>query len=289
VPGNNVIYGGAGILEVVTGSSNDTVYGGTGPNQTVFGGFDSVAENNGNSVIYGGSNAMVIDAAGSSDTIYAGSGNDSLYIGSGAIAGNNLVYGGSGELRAQFVGGAGSVSIIGGAGNSSVFGNAGSDINFSGSQGNVTMIALGPVGAENGETLNAGASSTKNFLQAASGSDSVVGGSNDDTLVGGVTDNASVTGATTITGGGGNNLFIFQHGAVNGSDIITDFTASSGNQFVMAGYDSLVGGGPQSAAQAALAGAVTSGANTIVTLADGTKITFNDATPAQLQGHIFSS
>ena len=76
------------------------------------------------------------------------------------------------------------------------------------------MLAPGPVGAANGETLNAGGSSTGNLLAAVSGSDSVVGGSGDDTLVGGVTDNASVTGATTLTGGAGDNVFFFQLGAV---------------------------------------------------------------------------
>jgi Ca2+-binding RTX toxin-like protein len=108
-------------------------------------------------------------------------------------------------------------------------------------------------------------------------------------LVGGVTDLDATQGASTLTGGAGNNLFFFQHGNVNGTDVITDFTASSGNQLAMSGYDSLVGGGPQSAAQAALAGATTVGGNTSMTLADGTRITFDNTTVAQLQGHIFSS
>jgi hypothetical protein len=170
-----------------------------------------------------------------------------------------------------------------------VFGNAGSNVDFQGSQGGVTMIALGPVGAENGATLNAGGSSTNNMLEAVSGSISVVGGSGADTLVGGVTDLDTTTGATTMTGGAGNNLFFFQHGNVNGTDIITDFAASSGNVLSMSGYDSLVGGGAQSAATAALAGATTNNGNTSITLADGTSITFNNTTTAQLQGHIFSS
>jgi Ca2+-binding RTX toxin-like protein len=288
--GNDVIFGGTGILEVVTGGSNDTVFGGTSAGQTVFGGFDSNPANNGNSVIFSGPNAMVIDTAGSSDTIHAGTGNDTLWFGTGSISGSNLVFGGSGDLRAQFIGGAGSVTIIGGTGNSTVFGNAGSNMNFQGSQAGVTMIALGPVGTENGETLNAGASSTNNMLEAVSGTDSVVGGSGNDTLVGGVTEDSSITGAaTTMTGGSGDNLFFFQHGNVNGADVITDFAASSGNVFAMSGYDALVGGGSQSAANAALAGATTSNGNTSITLADGTMIAFDNTTVAQLQGHIFST
>jgi Ca2+-binding RTX toxin-like protein len=166
-----------------------------------------------------------------------------------------------------------------------VLGNGGSNIDFVGSQGGVTMIALGPRGAGNGETLNAGTSSTNNFLQAYSGSDSVIGGSSDDTIVGGVTD----SGATTMTGGAGNNLFFFRHGDVNGTDIITDLTASAGNLVALANYDSVVGGGPGSAAQAALAGATTSGGNTTITLADGTQITFDNTSVAQLQQHLFST
>ena len=171
-----------------------------------------------------------------------------MFFGTGSLAGNNLIFGGSGDLRAQFIGGAGSATIIGGAGNSTVFGNAGSDVNFQGSQGNVTMIALGPVGAANGETLNAGGSTTGNLLEAVSGIDSVVGGAGSDTLVAGVTDLGAVTGATTLTGGGGNNLFFFQNGNVNGTDVITDFTASAGNSVALFNYDSVVGGGPGSAA-----------------------------------------
>jgi Ca2+-binding RTX toxin-like protein len=166
-----------------------------------------------------------------------------------------------------------------------VFGNSGSNIDFFGSQGGVTMVALGERGAGNGETLNAGASSTQNILYALSGSISVVGGSGNDTLLGGVTD----SGATTMTGGAGNNLFYFHIGNVNGTDIITDLTASAGNLVDLAGYDAVVGGGPGSEAKAALAGATFSGGNTTATLADGTKITFDNTTVAELQQHLYST
>jgi hypothetical protein len=151
----------------------------------------------------------------------------------------------------------------------------------------VQMAAEGPIGS--GDTLNAAASTTKNLLIAASGSVSLVGGSGDDTVVGGVTDNASVQGATTLTGGLGNNLFFFHVGDVNGTDIITDFTASGGNQFVMSGYDSLAGGSANSAAIAALTNATTAGGNTTLTLQDGTKVTFDNTTVAQLVGHVTST
>ena len=128
-----------------------------------------------------------------------------------------------------------------------------------------------------------------NLLEAVSGSDSVVGGAGSDTLVAGVTDLGAVTGATTLTGGGGNNLFFFQNGNVNGTDVITDFTASAGNSVALFNYDSVVGGGPGSAANAAIANATFSGGNSTTTLADGTRITFDNTTISQLQGHISST
>jgi Ca2+-binding RTX toxin-like protein len=283
--GDDVIFGGSGSLSVGTGASNDTIFGGQSANQSVFGGFDTVAANNGNSLIFGGANGMMIDAAGSSDTIHAGSGNDTVFVGNGTIAGANLIFGGSGSLLVDFVGGTGSATIVGGSGTSTVLGNAGSNMVFAGSQAGVTMIALGPRGPDNGETLNAGASSTNNFLQALSGSDSVIGGSGNDTIVGGVTD----AGATTMTGGAGDNLFFFRLGDVNGTQVVTDLTTSAGNLVSLAGYDSLTGGGPGSAAQAAIAGATTAGGNTSITLADGTQITFDNTTVAQLQQHLFST
>jgi len=284
--GSAVIFGSTGSLFVATGSSSDTIFGGTSAGQSVFGGFDAVAANNGNSLIFSGANGMFIDAAGSSDTIHAGSGDDTVLFGNGTIAGsNNAVFGGSGNLFAQFVGGSGSATIFGGAGTSTVFGNAGSNIAFQGAQTGVTMVALGPTGAANSATLNAGVSSTSNFLNALSGSDSVIGGSGDDTIVAGVTG----ADASTLTGGAGNNLFFFRFGEVNGTDIITDLTASAGNLVALANYDALSGGAPGSAAQAALAGATTTNGNTSITLVDGTKITFDNTTVAQLQQHIFSS
>jgi Ca2+-binding RTX toxin-like protein len=275
--GSDQVFGGSGNLVVAAGGSNDTVFAGSG-GTTAFGSFGNPV---GNSVIIGGSGALEANTGLSNDTVFAGSANSTLFLGTG----NNLVLGGSGNLFAQFIDNTGSsATIFGGAGASTVFGNSGSNIDFFGSQGGVTMVALGERGAGNGETLNAAASSSQNILYGLSGSISVVGGSGNDTLIGGVTD----AGTTTMTGGAGTNLFLFQHGNVNGSDIITDLTASSGNLVDLFGYDSVVGGGSRSAANAALAGATFSGGNTSITLADGTKITFDNTTVSQLQQHLIS-
>jgi Ca2+-binding RTX toxin-like protein len=288
--GNDVIFGGNGAMEVATGASNDTIFAGTAAGQTVFGGFDSVAANDGNSIIHGGANALEVATGGSSDTVYAGTGNDTVFIGTGSTAGSNVIYGGGAGsgVRVQFVGGAGAATVFGGAGSSTMFGTAGSNMTYIGTQTGVQMDAVGPIGS--GDTLNASASTTNNFLDAESGTVSLVGGSGDDTIVGGVTDSlVNVGNVTTLTGGLGNNLFFFAVGQVNGTDVITDFTASSGNNFVMAGYDSLTGGGADSAAKAAVAGAQFAGGNTTITLQDGTKVTFDNTTVAQLSSHISST
>ncbi|HME27347.1 MAG TPA: calcium-binding protein [Acetobacteraceae bacterium] len=274
--GADQVFGGSGDLTVATNGSNDTVYAGSG-GTTAYGSFGNPI---GNSVIIGGSGALEAITGSSNDTIFAGSGSNTLLLGDG----NNLVVGGSSDVHAQFVDFGGSATIFGGAGNTTVFGNSGSNINFLGSHGDVTMIAYGQTGAANGETLNAGFSSTNNWLNPYSGSDSVVGGSGNDAIIAGVTGD----GTTTMTGGGGNNLFYFQNGNVNGSDIITDLTASSGNLVALFNYDSLYGGGAGAASKAALAGATFTAGNTSITLGDGTKVTFLDTTVAQLSQHMFS-
>jgi Ca2+-binding RTX toxin-like protein len=233
-------------------------------------------------VIIGGGGALEAITGDSSDTVFAGSASSTLLLGNG----NNLILGGSGNLFAQLVDNTGgSATIFGGAGSTTVFGNSHSNVDFFGSQGGVTMIALGQTGAANSATLNAGFSSANNTLYALSGSVSLVGGSGNDQLIGGVAGD----GTTTMTGGAGNNLFLFQQGNVNGSDIITDLTASSGNLVDLFHYDSLYGGAAGSAAKAALAGATFAAGNTSITLADGVKITFDNTTVAQLSQHLISS
>jgi Ca2+-binding RTX toxin-like protein len=104
----------------------------------------------------------------------------------------------------------------------------------------------------------------------------MIGGVGSDTLAAGA-------GMDTLTGNGGNNLFLFNKAVIAGNaptDIVTDFT-SSNNSVLLAGY----GAG---AADAALTSATSSGGNTTLTLSDNTKITFLNASVANLTGHISS-
>jgi Ca2+-binding RTX toxin-like protein len=152
----------------------------------------------------------------------------------------------------------------------------GSDITFSSSTGSAIYVA-----GSGSETLDASGSSTGNLLigtaDTAAGASLIKAGTGNDTLEG-------TGGNATLTGGSGDNLFLFNKGLVFGGaphDIVTDFTASATNLVLLANYGA-------SEAAGALAGATTVGGNTTITLSDNTKITFNNTSTAQLQGHVFS-
>jgi hypothetical protein len=79
----------------------------------------------------------------------------------------------------------------------------------------------------------------------------------------------------------------FSHAAFAGGAVVINFSSLS-DTVILSGYNSVVGAGGDQASTA-LADATTTGGDTTITLADGTHITFVDATTAQLQGHVFSS
>ncbi len=145
-----------------------------------------------------------------------------------------------------------------------VFGASGANVSYASAEGLSYLIA----GAGN-ETLNGARASGS--LELFGGEDTALtGGSGSDTVIAG-------TGNNTITGGaGGANLFIFSKGAAGGHDVITDFTGAAGNLVGLFGYGA-------NAAQAALAGASSSGSGSVISLTDNTTITFDAVTPDQLK------
>ena len=139
-------------------------------------------------------------------------------------------------------------------------------INYAG-QG--TVFGVYQAGAGN-ETLNAAKSYGAVLASGSSlsgSSDQLIGGLGNDTLVGGV-------GTTTLTGGAGQNVFEFTKVLGGGSATVTDFTSS--DSVVLQGYGGTV---PTPTA---------SGSNTILSLSDGTKITFLNVSTSALTGHITS-
>ncbi len=237
----------------------------------------------GNNVIFGGSGPLEVVTGLSSDTVFAGTGTDTVFIGTGTAAGDQLINGGMGALRVQFVGGAGSATVIGGSGAATVFGTGDSNVKWIGMQTGGILDAVGNVTSTG--SYDASASTTNDTLIGASGNVSMTGGSGSDFLLGGVNTGSiggagSVVGGTTMTGGAGNNVFLFTSGLVNGGDIVQDF---GGNDILaLSGYGAAEGAN-------ALSKATTAGGTTTLTLSDGTSISFVNTSIAQLQGHISST
>jgi hypothetical protein len=295
------LYGSSppgGSLNVSIGAASALVFG-LGDNTTVdassaaatdaliFGGFSSIPADNGTLSVLGGADSLVAVTGGSNSTINAGSGNTFVYIGTGSIAGSNVVHGGAGILDITFIGGAGTATVFGGDAASSLFGADGTNATFFGNSVGGYLIAAGT--SVGGETINAAGSTTNDTMNAAAGNVSLAAGSGSDVLFAGVNTGSlggsgTVTGGDTMVGGSGSDLVIFQHGVWTGAAVVTNFSAN--DTYLLSGY----GAG---AAATALSTATVTGsgatADTTIALSDGTHITFVDSTSAQLQGHLSSN
>jgi len=289
----NVSIGAANVLAFALGD-NTTVDASSAAatGALVFGGFSSVQADNGSLLVKGGADSLVAVTGGSNSTINAGTGNTFVYIGTGGAnpdAGANSIIGGSGLLDVTFIGGAGSATVFGSSGTaaSSLFGADGTNATFLGNGGGGYLVAVGT--AAGVETINAGGSSTNDTLNAAVGNVSLVAGSGHDLMFAGVNTgtiggglNATVTGGDTLASGLGAavDTVIFQHGVWTGAAVVTNFSAN--DTYLLSGYGS-------TAAATALTGSTFNGGDTTIALADGTHITFTDATAQQLAGHLIST
>jgi len=289
----NVSIGAANVLAFALGD-NTTVDASSAAatGAEVFGGFSSVQADNGSLSVLGGADSLLAVTGGSNSTINAGSGNTFVFIGTGtptdAVAGSNLIHGGSGILDVTFIGGAGAATVFGGEAASSLFGADGTNATFFGNTAGGYLVAAGT--SVGGETINAGGSSTNDTLNAAAGNVSLVAGSGKDLLFAGVNtgtigggSNATVTGGDTLTGStlsSASDTMIFTHGVWSGAAVVTNFSAN--DTYLLSGYGA-------SAASAALASSTSNGGDTTIALTDGTHITFTDATAAQLAGHLIST
>jgi hypothetical protein len=302
------LYGNSppgGTLDVSIGAANVLAFG-LGDNTTidassaaatgalVYGGFSSIAGDNGSLLVQAGADSLVAVTGGSNATIDAGTGGLYTFIGTGSLAGSNVINGASAsQLYTAFIGGAGSATVYGGEAGASVFGVDGTDATYvNGLAGAPGAFLVANGSAAGGETLNAAGSATNDSLFAAQGNVSLVAGSGTDFLdaganTGSVGGAGTVVGGDTMVAGGGADMMFFSHAAFAGGAVVINFSSLS-DTVILSGYNSVVGAGGDQASTA-LADATTTGGDTTITLADGTHITFVDATTAQLQGHVFSS
>jgi serralysin len=248
---STVFGGGAPNETVLSGKGNFTFHTGTGSGFIFAGGgknlIDEPATGGGNWQIHTGNGFDTIFALSGNNTISAGTGHNEIVLGSG----NNVVNsrgtdtitadGGAdtihvtGHHHVVVHGGTGILTFVGGSGPSTVFGGSGRETLFGGS-GNDQFFA-------------------------GSGSASLVGGSGADTLFGG-------KGTATMVGGTGADIFAFAKGHAGGADTIEGFNPALGQKVSLQGY------GPHAVANA-LASQHNVGGSTIITLSDGTMVTFD--------------
>ncbi|QNT77940.1 calcium-binding protein [Entomobacter blattae] len=146
------------------------------------------------------------------------------------------------------------------AANSTIFGAAGLNLKYN-VTGDPTKSFF--TASDGNETLDGSSSSNALVVYATrNGNLSVVGSNSDDTFVGG-------TANATFTGGLGDNHYMFQNGSGGGNDVITDFSASSGNKIELYNYNLT-----NETLQSILDSAQNTSQGKTIVLSDNTKITF---------------
>jgi Ca2+-binding RTX toxin-like protein len=309
--GHNVLIGGAGNDTLDGGSGGDTLIGGTGNDTYVVHDAGDVIVENANE----GTDTVIVDvdtytlsanvenaSAGlaidttiigneldnriaggvGNDTLSGGDGNDTL-IGSGGI---NSLSGGNGDdmlvagnLGDTLDGGAGNDLLIAGGGSDTLIGGDGIDT--------VSYVAstVGITASLDDPSVNTGiaAHDTYSSIENLTGSnfdDILTGGSNANTLDGGSGNDTLDGGAgdDVLTGGNGNDTFVIR--AESGHDTIMDFVSG---QDVIELHD-----GPFASGADALAAAIQSGDDVVITVDDQTSITLHDINLADLHAADFN-
>ncbi len=231
----------------------------------------------------------VINSRGS-DTITAGGGTDVVYA-SGAAA---TVNGGAGTLI--FVAGGGNYSVGGGGSTAILYGGAGLDT-LIGAAGTGSILVAGAgnatlVGGSGSGAVMFGGVGTTTFFGSVGGSDTMIGGvgnntfttTHGDIVFGGpatANDTFNLTGGEIVVEGNGSDTVTFYAGAstVFGGAGATAFTAAvgSGVNAAVIGFtaaDHLTLAGASAAVVAsAVAQAATGSYGTMLSLADGTRLT----------------
>jgi Ca2+-binding RTX toxin-like protein len=269
--GDALYFGGAGPTEFIATGAADTLVGGGdetinagSASALVFGGAGSF------DFIGGGGASTVVSGVGSAATVIGG-GTGLLYFGNGTTtyeAGSavDTVLGFTGSLTATggangtlfFTGTAGGSNVSTGAGSSTIFGFGANDTLTATGSGNDVIAATAAA-----ETVDGAASSGQNTFFAFGANDVLIGGSGQTALESGL-------GNHTLIAGGGATLFEIIGGTAHRAITIGDF--NPGRDYVqLQGYAAGTGA-------MALRTATVTNAGEILTLYDGTTITFQGVT-----------
>ena len=267
--GSGTVVAGAGLPP--TDSDDDRHdhgrRGGVGGN-TLSGGNTIIVPqgDNGNWLIEtGGGNDSIFARGGGNDTIGAGPGHNLIRLGSGhdlvQSSGNDTIFADGGAETVQASKGAKDLIFAGS-----------SQLTYIGGSGSATIIG----GTGKGDELRGG-SDGKNSIVAGSGNTTLFGGGDGDQMFGGSGHDTFVPaqGASTMTAGTGPDTFVFSSESAGGSNLIANFQHGM-DQIDLQGY------GSKAAADAVQSQTHPTGSSTMLTLPDGTKVTFTDTTNIKL-------
>ena len=234
--GNDVVNS-RGTDTITAGGGTDVVYA-SGPAATVSGGSGTLifVAGNGNYNAGGGSSTAILYGGAGADTLTGATGAGSILV---AGSGNTTLSGGGGNSAVMF----------GGLGTTSFFGSGGGHDTMVGGVGNNTFTTT------NGDIVFGGPATASDTFNLTGG-EIVVEGNGSDTVT-------LYSGASTVFGGTGATAFNVAAGAgVNAS--VIGFTAADHLTLV---------GVTAAATSAALAHAATGSYGTMLSLADGTRLT----------------
>lgn len=282
--GNDVILAlGSGNDTISAGGGHNAISLGTGSNLVVSTGDDTIVASGGTHLTGSGnddrhgsggdsdrddipSRPNTIDASGaSSDIVYGGS-SDLVFVGGfgGATifggSGSDTYFGGTGGSQAIHGGTSGNNFLFAGTGAATLFGGGNGDQLFAYGNQNQTLIA-----GFGQETLSAAFSSGNDLLIAGSGNVSLIGGSGADTFVGG-------SGHDTVFAANpGAALFEFIKGQAGGTELVENVFGAADVHIHLSGYAA-------NEVTHALASQHAHDGGVILSLSDGTKVTFENVT-----------
>jgi Ca2+-binding RTX toxin-like protein len=206
--GSSGVFGYAGDDRITSGTQMDTINGGEGNDILHAGaGDDRASGDEGNDQVFGEAGNDVLWGGGGDDKAYGGDGNDQILAGEGVDriageAGDDLLYGEGGDDLME--GGAGNDGLSGGFGNDNLQGGAGDDTYIAVDAGDTVVEAAG-AGTDTILTQDAAYS-----LAGLANVENLTGSYIDQNLTGNGAANLidGQLGADTMTGGGGNDVYM---------------------------------------------------------------------------------
>jgi hypothetical protein len=276
--GAETVYGGTGGSETIWGGAQTSIQGGSGGNETIVGaaGTTITGGSGGDEFINGYKGGQTITGcSGGNETIWGSSSGNPADTIHGGTGGNETIAGGAGD---SITGGSGGDEFINGygGGQSITGGSGGNETIWGSSSGNPADTIQGGAGNETivggtGDTITGG--SGNEFINAYLGGESISGGSGNETIwgsesgqPGNTIQGAAAGGSATIAFSATHNAeTLWDDGTASGNDTVYNYNTAGGDNFSMASGETI-------------SSSNVVGGNVVVTLSDGSTITFAGTT-----------